>query len=37
VRGEAPAQVEGVRTSMAHAVGGMFQGAATVILGADAT
>ncbi|MGE0881864.1 MAG: thiolase [Acidimicrobiia bacterium] len=33
VRGEAAAQVDGVRTSICHTIGGMFQGAATVILG----
>jgi len=32
LRGEAPAQVEGMRTSLAHGIGGMFQAAATVIL-----
>jgi acetyl-CoA acetyltransferase len=32
LRGEAPAQVDGVTTSLAHAIGGMFQAAATVIL-----
>jgi acetyl-CoA acetyltransferase len=33
VRGEAPAQIANVRTSITHTIGGMFQGAATVILG----
>ena len=32
VRGEAAAQVDGVTTSLTHAIGGMFQSAATVIL-----
>jgi acetyl-CoA acetyltransferase len=32
LRGEAPAQVEGVTTSLTHAIGGMFQAASTVIL-----
>lgn len=32
LRGEAAAQVGGVRTSLTHAIGGMFQAAATVIL-----
>jgi acetyl-CoA acetyltransferase len=32
LRGEAAAQLEGVRTSLAHGIGGMFQAAATVIL-----
>jgi len=32
LRGEAAAQVPGVRTSLAHGIGGMFQAAATVIL-----
>jgi acetyl-CoA acetyltransferase len=32
LRGEAAAQVEGVRTSLAHGIGGMFQAAATLIL-----
>lgn len=32
VRGEAAAQVEGVQTSLVHAVGGMFQAAATLVL-----
>jgi acetyl-CoA acetyltransferase len=36
VRGDAPAQVANVRTSLAHAIGGMFQGAATVIVGNEA-
>jgi acetyl-CoA acetyltransferase len=33
VRGEAPAQVEGVEIALTHAIGGMFQAAATVLLG----
>jgi acetyl-CoA acetyltransferase len=32
VRGEAAAQVDGVTTSLTHAIGGMFQSAATAIL-----
>jgi acetyl-CoA acetyltransferase len=32
LRGEAAAQVSGVRTSLAHGIGGMFQAAATLIL-----
>jgi len=32
LRGEAPAQVDGVEVSLTHAIGGMFQAAATVIL-----
>jgi acetyl-CoA acetyltransferase len=32
LRGEAAAQLPGVRTSLAHGIGGMFQAAATVIL-----
>lgn len=32
LRGEAAAQVEGVKTSLVHAIGGMFQAAATLIL-----
>jgi acetyl-CoA acetyltransferase len=32
VRGEAAAQVDGVTTSLTHAIGGMFQSAATVVL-----
>jgi acetyl-CoA acetyltransferase len=36
LRGEAAAQVEGVTTSLTHAIGGMFQAAATVILSTDA-
>ena len=32
LRGEAAAQVDGVTVSLAHAIGGMFQAAATVIL-----
>ena len=35
LRGEAPAQVDGVRVSVTHAIGGMFQAAATVILGVE--
>ena len=35
VRQEAPAQVEGVRVSLTHAIGGMFQAAATAILGVE--
>jgi acetyl-CoA acetyltransferase len=35
LRGEAPAQVEGVGTSLTHAIGGMFQAAATAILGRE--
>ena len=35
LRGEAPAQVDGVRVSLTHAIGGMFQAAATVILGVE--
>jgi acetyl-CoA acetyltransferase len=35
LRQEAPAQVDGVRVSLAHAIGGMFQSAATVILGIE--
>ncbi len=35
VRREAPAQVEGVRVSLTHAIGGMFQAAATAILGVE--
>ncbi|MCB0994695.1 MAG: hypothetical protein KDB21_06375 [Acidimicrobiales bacterium] len=34
LRGEAAAQVDGVRTSVVHAIGGMFQAAATLVLGA---
>jgi acetyl-CoA acetyltransferase len=36
LRGEAPAQVDGVEVALTHAIGGMFQAAATVILGRDA-
>ena len=36
LRGEAPAQVEGVRVSVAHGVGGMFYAAGTLILTNDA-
>jgi acetyl-CoA acetyltransferase len=32
LRGEAPAQVTGIRRSLAHGIGSMFQAAATVIL-----
>ena len=32
LRGEAPAQVDGVEVSLTHAIGGMFQAAATTIL-----
>jgi acetyl-CoA acetyltransferase len=32
LRGEAAAQVDGVRTSLTHAIGGMFQAAATAVL-----
>ena len=32
LRGDAAAQVPGVRVSLAHGIGGMFQAAATVIL-----
>ena len=32
LRGDAPARVEGVTTSLTHAIGGMFQAAATAIL-----
>jgi acetyl-CoA acetyltransferase len=32
LRGEAAAQVEGLRTSLAHGIGGMFHAAATLIL-----
>ena len=35
LRGEAPAQVDGVATSLTHAIGGMFQAAATAILGRE--
>ena len=35
LRGEAPAQVDGVRVSLTHAIGGMFQAAATVLLGVE--
>ena len=35
LRGEAPAQVDDVRVSVTHAIGGMFQAAATVILGVE--
>jgi acetyl-CoA acetyltransferase len=35
VRGEAAAQVDGVRTSLAHAIGGMYQAAATAILATE--
>ncbi len=36
LRGEAAAQVPGVRTSVAHGIGGMFQAAATLVLGREA-
>jgi len=35
LRGEAAAQVEGVTTSLTHAIGGMFQSAATVVLSSE--
>jgi hypothetical protein len=35
LRREAPAQVDGVRVGVTHAIGGMFQAAATVILGVE--
>jgi len=35
LRGEAAAQVDGVRVSLTHAIGGMFQAAATAILTND--
>ena len=35
LRAEAPAQVDGVRVSLTHAIGGMLQAAATVILGVE--
>ncbi len=35
LRGEAAAQIEGVRTSIAHGVGGMFHAAGTLILTND--
>ena len=35
LRREAPAQVDGVETSLTHAIGGMFQAAATAILGTE--
>jgi hypothetical protein len=35
LRGEAAAQVDDVSTSLAHAIGGMFQAAATVILATE--
>ena len=35
LRGEAPAQVDGVAVSLTHAIGGMFQAAATAILGVE--
>jgi acetyl-CoA acetyltransferase len=35
LRGEAPAQVDGVRVSVTHAIGGMFQAAATAVLGVE--
>ncbi len=36
LRGEAAAQVDGVTTSLTHAIGGMFQSAATTILSTEA-
>ena len=36
LRGEAAAQVDGVTTSLTHAIGGMFQSAATAILSTEA-
>jgi hypothetical protein len=36
LRGEAAAPVPGVRTSVVHAIGGMFQAAATLVLSAEA-
>jgi acetyl-CoA acetyltransferase len=36
LRGEAPAQVEGVEVALTHAIGGMFQAAATLVLGTTA-
>jgi acetyl-CoA acetyltransferase len=36
LRGEAAAQVDGVTTSLTHAIGGMFQAAATAILSTEA-
>jgi acetyl-CoA acetyltransferase len=35
LRGDAPAQIDGVATSLTHAIGGMFQAAATAILGRE--
>jgi acetyl-CoA acetyltransferase len=35
LRGEAAAQVDGVRTSLTHAIGGMFQAAATAVLATE--
>ncbi|HZP28901.1 MAG TPA: thiolase [Acidimicrobiia bacterium] len=37
LRGEAAAQVEGITTSLTHAIGGMFQSAATVVLSTERT
>jgi acetyl-CoA acetyltransferase len=37
LRGEAAAQVDGVSTSLTHAIGGMFQAAATAILSTQVT
>jgi acetyl-CoA acetyltransferase len=37
LRGEAAGQVDGVTTSLTHAIGGMFQAAATAILSTDPT
>jgi hypothetical protein len=36
LRREAAAPVAGVQVSLTHAIGGMFQAAATVILGTEA-
>jgi acetyl-CoA acetyltransferase len=35
LRGEAAAQLEGITTSVTHAIGGMFQAAATVVLSTE--
>jgi len=35
LRGEAPAQVDGVKVSIAHGVGGMFFAAGTLVLTND--
>jgi Thiolase C-terminal domain-like len=37
LRGDAAAPVDGVTVSLAHAIGGMFQAAATVILSTEVT